>query len=61
MVNWSEAPSGRAAHPSGGEEHLLPLHVVLGAAVGDDEGANCLCKHFGLQLMEFDTSNFEFS
>lgn len=30
LAAWSRAPGGRAAHPR--EEHLLPLHVVAGAA-----------------------------
>lgn len=36
LTNWADAPGGRAAHPR--EEHLLPLHVVAGAAL-DDPGA----------------------
>lgn len=36
LRDWSDAPGARAAHPR--EEHLLPLHVVAGAA-GDDAGA----------------------
>jgi aromatic ring-opening dioxygenase catalytic subunit (LigB family) len=32
---WARAPGARASHPR--EEHLLPLHVVAGAA-GDDAG-----------------------
>lgn len=35
LRDWATAPGGRAAHPR--EEHLLPLHVVAGAA-GDDSG-----------------------
>ncbi|UTW13396.1 DODA-type extradiol aromatic ring-opening family dioxygenase [Marinobacterium rhizophilum] len=35
LVNWATAPGGRASHPA--EEHLMPLHVVAGAA-GDDQG-----------------------
>ena len=35
LLGWSSAPGGREAHPR--EEHLLPLHVLAGAA-GDDAG-----------------------
>lgn len=33
LIEWEEAPAARIAHPR--EEHLLPLHVVVGAA-GED-------------------------
>ena len=33
LIAWASAPGARAAHPR--EEHLLPLHVVAGAAAGD--------------------------
>lgn len=39
LVDWSRAPGGRESHPR--EEHLLPLHVVAGAA-GDDAGTRVL-------------------
>lgn len=35
LIEWAAAPGGRASHPR--EEHLLPLHVVAGAA-GEDNG-----------------------
>jgi aromatic ring-opening dioxygenase catalytic subunit (LigB family) len=35
LVQWTDAPSARAAHPR--EEHLLPLMVAAGAA-GEDPG-----------------------
>lgn len=54
LVEWEQAPSGRAAHPR--EEHLLPLHVIAGAA-GEDAasvpyrdvvmGAHVSAIHFG--------------
>jgi len=34
LVEWAKAPAARACHPR--EEHLLPLHVVAGAA-GEDK------------------------
>jgi aromatic ring-opening dioxygenase catalytic subunit (LigB family) len=36
LLNWTQAPSARAAHPR--EEHLLPLMVIAGAA-GEDRGS----------------------
>jgi aromatic ring-opening dioxygenase catalytic subunit (LigB family) len=33
LIRWAEAPGGRESHPR--EEHLLPLHVVAGAALDD--------------------------
>ena len=38
LLNWERAPFARACHPPGGEEHLLPLHVVAGAAYDDESG-----------------------
>ncbi len=35
LVQWTEAPGARYCHPR--EEHLLPLHVCLGAATGSAE------------------------
>ena len=43
LVNWASAPGARLSHPR--EEHLLPLHVVVGAA-GDDKGT-CIYNHQG--------------
>ena len=37
LVEWLQAPAARRCHPR--EEHLLPLHVVAGAA-GKDPGTN---------------------
>jgi aromatic ring-opening dioxygenase catalytic subunit (LigB family) len=33
LAKWDQAPAARDAHPR--EEHLLPLHVVVGAAAND--------------------------
>lgn len=33
LRSWASAPGGRVSHPR--EEHLLPLHVVAGAAMED--------------------------
>lgn len=33
LVDWAEAPDARICHPR--EEHLLPLHLCLGAAAGE--------------------------
>lgn len=35
LVDWAAAPGGRRSHPR--EEHLLPLHVAVGAAA-DESG-----------------------
>jgi aromatic ring-opening dioxygenase catalytic subunit (LigB family) len=35
LTAWAQAPAARQAHPR--EEHLVPLHVIAGAA-GDDKG-----------------------
>lgn len=32
LIDWAQAPEARTCHPR--EEHLLPLHVCLGAAEG---------------------------
>lgn len=36
LTRWAEAPAGKASHAR--EEHLIPLHVMAGAA-GDDVGS----------------------
>jgi aromatic ring-opening dioxygenase catalytic subunit (LigB family) len=39
LLDWAAAPGARACHPR--EEHLLPLHVMAGAA-GEDPGRAAL-------------------
>ena len=55
LANWEEAPSARLSHPSGAEEHLLPLMVVAGAA-GRDQGQQV----FSDRVMETRLSAFTF-
>jgi aromatic ring-opening dioxygenase catalytic subunit (LigB family) len=54
LASWADSPAGRLAHPR--EEHLLPLHVVAGAALEDPGrvawsgsllGARVSAVHFG--------------
>ena len=54
LVEWEQAPQARACHPR--EEHLLPLHVIAGAAAEDVAslpyrerimGAHVSAVHFG--------------
>ena len=42
LAQWAAAPGARDANPR--EEHLIPLHVVAGAA-GDDTGVKTLEDH----------------
>jgi aromatic ring-opening dioxygenase catalytic subunit (LigB family) len=53
LIHWTNAPAARAAHPR--EEHLLPLHVVAGAA-GDDVGVVA----FAGTLVGLDVTGFAF-
>ncbi|MBS0465850.1 MAG: dioxygenase [Proteobacteria bacterium] len=57
LADWAQAsgPAGRLSHPAGREEHLLPLHVVAGAA-GADRGA----KVFTDRVMAVDISAIRF-
>lgn len=51
LLNWAKAPGALQAHPR--EEHLLPLHVVAGAA-GSDQGVKMLEDHsVGVVLSAF--------
>ncbi|QTD47244.1 dioxygenase [Ottowia testudinis] len=57
LASWDTAsgPSGRLSHPPRAEEHLLPLHVVAGAA-GDSRGA----RVFTDRVLAVDLSAFRF-
>lgn len=39
LANWTQLPHARIAHPPRGEEHLIPLMMIAGAA-GDDRGVH---------------------
>lgn len=54
LIEWEQAPDARLCHPR--EEHLLPLHVIAGAAENDAAtlpyrevvmGAHISAVHFG--------------
>jgi len=53
MAAWADAPGARACHPR--EEHLLPLHVCLGAALEADRSAEIIYRD---TLMGAMTSGF---
>ena len=57
LAAWDTAagPAGRLSHPPRAEEHLLPLHVVAGAA-GEGRGA----RVFTDRVMAVDISAFRF-
>lgn len=57
LANWDTAsgPAGRQSHPPRAEEHLLPLHVVAGAA---GEGAGR--KVFSDEVLRTTISAFRF-
>ena len=57
LADWARAsgPAGRLSHPAQAEEHLLPLHVVAGAA-GDSRGR----RVFTDRVMAVDISAFRF-
>jgi len=44
LKDWKKLPNAKLAHPR--EEHLMPLHVVAGAA-GDDKGVTIFDRMFG--------------
>ncbi|WP_417547527.1 DODA-type extradiol aromatic ring-opening family dioxygenase [Marinobacter segnicrescens] len=55
LDHWSSAPYAHQCHPSGHEEHLLPLMVAAGAA-GEDTGQ----KAWSGQVLETQLSAFRF-
>ncbi|MHB0763849.1 DODA-type extradiol aromatic ring-opening family dioxygenase [Stutzerimonas sp. NM35] len=55
LADWEQAPSARLCHPEGGEEHLLPLMLVVGAA-NDSSGR----RLFSDRVMETTLSAFGF-
>lgn len=55
LLEWANAPYAHICHPPGGEEHLLPLLVVAGAA-GNDLGHSV----FSEQVMAATISAFSF-
>ena len=57
LTDWARAsgPAGRLSHPAQAEEHLLPLHVVAGAA-GDSRGR----RVFTDRVMAVDIPAFRF-
>lgn len=58
MCQWTSAPSAREAHPIRQEEHLIPLHVVFGAA--DMERDECrLVGSSATDKTTIAVSNFE--
>lgn len=56
LRDWESAPAARLSHPPRAEEHLLPLHVVAGAA-GDAPGR----KAFSDRVLHTTISAFEFA
>ena len=55
LTDWKNAPHALDSHPLGGEEHLLPLMVAVGAA-GSDQGH----KVYSQQVLKVQLSAFQF-
>lgn len=53
LAHWEEAPHARLAHPHHGEEHLLPLMVAAGAALGEPGAKIYEGDEFGLRNSAF--------
>jgi aromatic ring-opening dioxygenase catalytic subunit (LigB family) len=56
MSYWTSAPSARECHPPQAEEHLIPLHVIMGAGGG---GGNCNLVGPSRNRDEIQFANFE--
>lgn len=56
LLNWSQAPSARQAHPR--EDHLMPLMVAVGAA--ENEPATCIYHEEGFMGGGVVASSFRF-
>lgn len=52
LTSWHTAPGALGAHPLGQEDHLIPLHVILGSA----GGGSAVCT--GSREDDFVSSNF---
>jgi aromatic ring-opening dioxygenase catalytic subunit (LigB family) len=55
LTHWEQAPDARLCHPPRAEEHLLPLMVAAGAALGD--AGRCV---FSDRVMQTTVSAFRF-
>ena len=59
MLHWYKAESALEAHKPGQQEHLMPLHVVFGAAKGDNGHCSALIDSDGIEGIV--TSNFHWN
>jgi len=57
FAKWSSAPSALECHKLGQEEHLIPLHVVAGAALGE----RGVAVEVGSQVTGYIDANFQTS
>jgi aromatic ring-opening dioxygenase catalytic subunit (LigB family) len=63
LRQWSTAPSARQGHKPGQEEHLIPLHVIAGAAFGTNSDRVTGAKRIGEAASESELaiSSFEWT
>jgi len=59
LINWRTLPSANAAHRFGREDHLIPLHVIVGAA-GSDSGTVLSSFVFGADDSAMAAANYAF-